>query len=92
MIFGYRTNKSMKNKDTWIFAHNYCGKLWRVIGLIMLIVSVIAMIFILGKNIIVISIFGGILCGIQIIFMVLPIFFTERALEINFDTHGNRRK
>lgn len=24
-LFGYRTSMSMKNKDTWIFAHHYCG-------------------------------------------------------------------
>ena len=29
-IFGYRTAMSMKNKDTWVFAHTYCGKLWYV--------------------------------------------------------------
>ncbi|MFR4351708.1 MAG: SdpI family protein [Roseburia sp.] len=23
---GYRTFRSRKNQDTWIFAHNYCGK------------------------------------------------------------------
>ena len=27
-IVGYRTNRSMKNMDTWKFAHKYCGKLW----------------------------------------------------------------
>ena len=26
--FGYRTTMSMKNQDTWQFAHKYCGKLW----------------------------------------------------------------
>ena len=24
---GYRTTRSMKNMDTWKFAHDYCGKL-----------------------------------------------------------------
>ena len=27
-IVGYRTARSMKNMDTWKFAHDYCGKLW----------------------------------------------------------------
>ena len=27
-VFGYRTSMSMKNKDTWEFAHKYCGKVW----------------------------------------------------------------
>ena len=27
-VFGYRTPMSMKNKDSWEFAHKYCGKIW----------------------------------------------------------------
>ena len=23
-VFGYRTSMSMKNQDTWVFAHHYC--------------------------------------------------------------------
>ena len=26
MIYGYRTEMSMKNKDTWKFAHKFCGR------------------------------------------------------------------
>ncbi len=32
-VFGYRTSMSMKNKDTWEFAHRYCGKIWVICGL-----------------------------------------------------------
>ena len=90
-IFGYRTSMSMKNKETWIFAHNYCGRLWRIFGAIIFIFSVVAMFFLLGKEIGAIGVFGGIICGIQVIFMIIPIFFTENALNKNFDTEGNRR-
>ena len=31
-LFGYRTSMSMKNKDTWEFAHKYSGKVWYVCG------------------------------------------------------------
>ena len=27
-LVGYRTTMSKKNKDTWTFAHDYCGRLW----------------------------------------------------------------
>ena len=33
MLFGYRTARSMKNQDTWQFAHRYFGKLWYKMGL-----------------------------------------------------------
>ena len=49
IVFGYRTSMSMKNQDTWEFAHEYCGKLWFKWGKITLILTVIAMLFLLGK-------------------------------------------
>mgnify|MGYP002536165444 CR=1 FL=1 len=36
---GYRTTRSMKNMDTWRFAHDYCGKLWWKIGWVIIIPS-----------------------------------------------------
>ena len=41
-VFGYRTSMSMKNQDTWVFAHHYCGKIWYICGLILLVVSFIS--------------------------------------------------
>ena len=40
-LVGYRTTMSKKNKDTWVFAHNYCGRLWIKLGLILLISTLI---------------------------------------------------
>ena len=34
--FGYRTKRSMMNKDTWSFAHAYIGKLWLICGLVLM--------------------------------------------------------
>lgn len=39
LFVGYRTNKSMKNKEMWDFAHKYCGKLWVILGLIMIVLT-----------------------------------------------------
>lgn len=65
-IFGYRTKMSMINRDTWIFAHHYGGKLWYILGLILLPLSIFTMMFILGKSKNVIGIVGGVLCGVQL--------------------------
>lgn len=27
-VIGYRTSMSLKNMDTWTFAHKYSGKVW----------------------------------------------------------------
>lgn len=91
-FFGYRTSMSMKNKETWEFAHHYCGKLWLTIGCIMIVPSVIAMLFVIGKGVSVIGTFGGILCVIQLVFLIGSIFPTEIALKNNFDEYGNRKK
>ena len=49
-FFGYRTKMSMKNKDTWEFAHKYCGKLWYVWGIILLLLTILPMLWAIGKS------------------------------------------
>ena len=90
-IFGYRTNMSMKNKDTWNFAHKYIGKLWFYLGLILVPITVIPMLFVLGGTEAVVGTMGCIICVIALIILIVPIFPTERALKINFDKDGNRK-
>lgn len=91
MTFGYRTNMSMKNKDTWEFAHKYCGKLWYACGMILLPLSLISLFFVRGKNEDTVGILGAIICAIQLIFLVSSIIPTERALKKIFDKNGFRR-
>lgn len=92
MGFGYRTKMSMINKDTWRFAHNYCGRLWCVLGWILLIVSTVAMAVVIGKETNIIGIWGGIICGIQLVCLIVTIFPTEIALKKTFNENGSRRK
>lgn len=88
-IFGYRTPMSMKNKDTWQFAHNYCGTLWKRIGLLLLVITSIVSLSTITLNEDGIGIVGGILCGIQLICLVGSIFLVEKALKKTFDKDGN---
>ena len=90
-LFGYRTTMSMKNKDTWEFAHHFCGRLWLVLGMIMLPLSVIPMLFFINQDIDVVGIAGGIIEGIQVGVLLISIFPTEKALKKTFDENGNRR-
>ncbi len=92
MIFGYRTTRSMKNKETWEFAHHFCGKMWVVFGWILLISSSVAMFFVFGKSVNIVGTFGGIVCVIQLVVLIGSIFPTEVALEKKFDKNGYRRK
>ena len=91
IVFGYRTSMSMKNQDTWEFAHEYCGKLWFKWGKITLILTVIAMLFLLGKSVDTIGSWGGVICIIQLVPLIAVIVPTENALRKTFDKDGNRR-
>ncbi len=90
-VFGYRTSMSMKNKDTWEFAHKYCGRIWYVCGLAMLPLTVISMLFVIGKSEDYAGTVGGIICGVQLIPLIGSIFPTEIALKKNFDKSGKKR-
>ncbi|MBS5064216.1 MAG: SdpI family protein [Hungatella hathewayi] len=90
-LFGYRTSMSMKNRDTWEFAHHYCGKLWWQLGWGVLAFTVVFMITALGKDDDTASIYAGIISAVQIVFLLLPIYFVEKALRKNFDKDGKKR-
>ena len=91
MIFGYRTSMSIKNKETWIFAHKYCGKIWFFSGLIMLPLSVAVMLLVVGGSENIVGTVGVILCILQMIPIIISIILTEKALEKTFDENGNKR-
>lgn len=90
-IYGYRTSMSMKNEDTWKFAHDYCGKLWYKVGLIMLIPSVLVQLPFVKSSTDTIGIMTVVLETVQICVMIASVFPTERALRKTFDKYGNRK-
>jgi len=91
-IVGYRTSRSMKNMDTWRFAHDYCGRLWWKAGWILLVPSVLVHLPFIHSSAEVIGTVGGILCVLQCIALVASIFPTERALKKTFTKEGVRRQ
>ena len=82
---------SMKNKDTWVFAHKYCGKIWCITGLIMLPISVVLMLLVFGKSENTVGTVGAIICFVQLIPLMATIIPTECALKKTFDKDGNRK-
>ena len=90
-VFGYRTSMSMKNKDTWEFAHKYCGRLWYRCGTALLLVSAVAMLFTIGRSESVTGTVAAVVCALQIVFLIGSIYPTEKALKQNFDRDGKRR-
>ena len=90
-IIGYRTTRSMKNRDTWKYAHDYCGRLWWKIGWALFLPSVIIHFPFYNSSEDKIGFMGSILCAIQCVCLIIPIFFTEQALKRNFTNEGVRR-
>ncbi len=90
-VFGYRTSMSMKNRDTWEFAHQCIGKLWYQWGLVLLPISIAVMLFFIGRDVGTVGTAGAVLSGLQILPMILTIIPTESALRKNFDEYGNKR-
>lgn len=91
-IFGYRTAMSMKNKETWEFAHKYCGRLWIKIGTIVGIFSVCINLFIIMFDTQVKSMVGISINILQTIIIVATIHPVERELKRNFDKNGSKIK
>ena len=90
-IFGYRTDMSMKNRDTWEFAHKYISKLWFRFGLLLIPITVIPMLFVISKTENIVGTVGLIVGFINTIVLIVPIFFTEKALNKAFDKDGKRK-
>lgn len=86
---GYRTKRSKKSAQSWVYAHKYWGRLSEAAGIITLPLSAAPFMFVIGRDEETVGILGGAVCAAQIIFLLLiPIMATERALKRNFDAEG----
>ena len=83
--FGYRTKRFTKNKDTWLFAHNYIGRIWFICGLVLLPISIVIMIVVMGKGDDTVGIAGAIIEILQMLILVGSVVPTEAALKKTFD-------
>ena len=89
-LYGYRTSRSMKNQQTWDYAHQVCGKLWFRAGAVMLPLSLLAMLSGLGKDTQALGIWLMGVVLVQVVVMIATIFPVEKALKRKFDKFGRR--
>ena len=89
--FGYRTKRSMRNQDTWLFAHKHIGKTWFVCGIVLIPASLVLMFLVMGREADVIRTTGFIILGLQLFLMLGAILPTESALKKKFDEFGRPR-
>ena len=88
---GYRSARSMRNRETWEFAHRTCGRLWRKMGWVMLALTVLVFCFCLGKDFVSVSCWALVIEGVQLAVMLFTFPVVEKALKRTFDEYGKRR-
>ncbi len=86
--YGYRTKYSMKNMDTWKFAHEHFGKQWWKIGWVILLPSMIVLLPVYNAIEDTVAIVFLAVMIVQTVFLLHPIFKTERALKEKFNDDG----
>ena len=90
--FGYRTRRSMKNEQTWRFAHEKCGRIWTWTGAILLVVSVVLSVLLWLKGGEALTRFTTSYSMAQVVVLVLTIVPVERSLKKHFDENGNPKE
>ena len=81
IFVGYRTKKSMKNEKAWKKANQYCGKIWMLMGLIMVFVSILLFLFDLFSMVNFSEPLLSTLVLVQTAIIILPIFIVEKSIE-----------
>lgn len=90
-LIGYRTPRSMKNQDTWNFAHICCGRLWWTAGWGVLVLSALLFLPFRGMSDTAVGIASIVFLCAQLAVLFVSIAQTERALRRTFDENGIRK-
>lgn len=91
--YGYRTPMSMKNRDTWEFAHQVCGRVWWRAGWVLLALSAALLAWMQtrpggGRTNWLLGVLTALGEGAALLLTIIPV---ERALKKEFDQNGIRR-
>ncbi len=89
--YGYRTQRSTKNRDTWVFAHKCIGSIWKSWGIALTPITIIPLFFVLGRDVETVGNLCIVLMGVQLVFLIVPIFIVESRLKKTFDKYGRRK-
>ena len=91
-INGYKTKRSRLSQETWEFANCYAARIERVIGWILLAVSLAGMLYLRGKGDGSAGIFSVEIMCVQTAALSFAVSLpTEAALKKNFDDSGRRK-
>lgn len=90
-LVGYRTIRSMQNRDTWRFANTYAGRLWFWVGLVTLIPSAAVHIPFAGSTEDTLGYLTLAVVFVQLLVMCFTIPIVEAAICRTFDDNGARK-
>lgn len=83
-VVGYRTARSMRSMDAWMFAQKKTGLLWQKVGAASLIASALIQIPFLFLSVDAFSVCSIVLMFVQLAMLLLTIPPIERALKKEF--------
>lgn len=89
--YGYRTKRSMKNQDTWMYAHKCCGELWIAMGRWLLPLTLGAMLLSYYGGEAAILAVGGVIMVVDVAVAFWTYYKVEEQLKSAFDEMGQRR-
>ena len=89
-FYGYRSSRSMKNIDTWNFAHRYSGRIWFFVGLVSLPVYALLHIPFYSSAESTLFYVSLVVLILQCVSLFASIFPTEAALRKAFNDDGER--
>ena len=86
---GYRTKRSMESQAAWDFANVLIGRIWRVLGLLLLVPYTALMLCFLKASEETVLTVGMALCGCSLALLLTTPIFVERKLKYLFDENGD---
>lgn len=89
---GFRTALSMKNADTWAFAHACCGRVWWKIGWISLALSVLGQLPFAKDGEETLETLALVMVLAQSFVLLGTVVYVQRELKQAFDESGRRRQ
>ncbi len=89
--YGYRTSMSMKNQETWNYAHKLASKYWLYLGLPVGIISLIILFVFRSSNENTLGIAVVTTLCIQVVGLISPIPLIEAELRKYFNKDGSRK-
>lgn len=89
---GFRTALSMKNADTWAFAHACCGQVWWKAGWISLALSVLGQLPFAKAGEETLETLALVMVLAQSFMLIGTVVYVQRELKLMFDERGRRRQ